>query len=166
MSAPFYIAHTTRGRTRIRWAGDTADRTGVAEIASQIAGMEGIDQAIPRTSTGSIIIEHEPTDWTALEPRLTRDLSLKFVPPPPVRPRTALGTINLGVDQVNGTLKAMNTDLGSVSVLVLLVLAITQAARGQVMGNAVSFLWYALNMANMARGAAGPAAGATADSIE
>lgn len=166
MSGLFYIAHTTRGRTRIRWAGNTADRAGVVEIASQIAALEGIDQAIPRTNTGSIIIEHDPTDWAALESRLVHDLSLKFVSPPLVQPRTAMDTINRGVDQVNGTLKGMNTDLASVSVLVLLILAVTQAARGQVMGNAVSFLWYALNTANMARGAAGPTAEATADSVE
>ena len=151
MSLPFFIAHTTEGRTRIRWSGDAAEKSGIIEIAEHIAGVPGVDQALPRTATGSIIIEHDQVQWPVLEPRILEQTALIFCSPP--RPPHGLQTLNIGLDKIDETLKGLNTDLSSVTVLLLTILAITQAARGQVMGNSMSFLWYALSIAAMSRNA-------------
>ena len=119
-------------------------------VAENIAAIEGVDQALPRPSTGSIVIEHEQTNWSSLEPEIADRLSLKFSTPVS-RPRTGMDTINQGIGQVNGALKTINTDLGSVTVLFLLILTVVQALRGQVLGNSGSYLWYALSIAMMAR---------------
>ena len=166
MSAAFYVAHTTSGRTRIRWAGDAPGKTGVGAIAETIAGIPGVDRASPRVTTGSIIIEHERTEWPEIESRLADTLYLQIHAPARAEPRTAANTLNHGYDRVNGALKAINIDLGSLSIFLLLILAITQAFRGQVMGSSVSFLWYALNMTMAARGTAGAAGDAGADMTE
>ena len=149
MTHAFYIAHTTLGRTRIRWAGDAYDKTRIREVADTIATIEGVDQALPRMATGSIIIEHDQAEWSILEPQITDRLSVEFTAP---ESRRGLDALNQGLDKVEGTLKGLNTDLPSMAVLLLTVLAITQALRGQVMGNAMSFLWYALSIASMTRG--------------
>lgn len=166
MTGTFYVAHATGGRTRIRWAGDSAQKADVVKIAADIADVEGIEQAIPRITTGSIIIAHEQTEWEPLQYRLSDQLSLAFVAPPPAEPRTAMDTIHRGLGHVNGALKGVNTDLGSVSVFMLLILAVAQAYRGQTMSSAASFLWYALNLANIARAPARPDADTAADMPE
>ena len=152
MSLAFQIAHTTSGRTRIKWADERDERARVIDIAGQIAAIEGVDQALPRPGTGSIIIEHEQVQWPQLESEHAGRLSIQFSAPAIPEPRTAMDTINRGIDQTNAMLKGINTDLGSVTVVLMLVLAVAQAYRGQVGGSSVSFLWYALSIATMARG--------------
>jgi hypothetical protein len=166
MTAAFYVAHATSGRTRIRWAGDAAEKGDVAEIAQNIAGIEGVDQASPRVTTGSIIIEHEQAEWPEIRSRLEDRLSLKIGPSAVAEPGTAIDTLNHGVDRINGALKGINTDLGSLSIFLLLVLAVTQAVRGQVMGSSVSFLWYAVTIIMTSRGTAGTAGDTATDTTE
>lgn len=150
MSLPFQIAHTTSGRTRIKWAGARDNKASVLAVAENIAAIEGVDQATPRLPTGSIVIEHEQAEWSSLEPEIADRLSLTFSKPVS-QPRTGMDTINQGIDQVNGALKTVNTDLGSVTVLLLLILTVAQALRGQVLSASGSYLWYALSIAMMAR---------------
>ncbi len=166
MSKAFYIAHTTNGRTRIKWAGDSSDKASIMEIAENIAAIPGVDQTVPRITTGSIIIEHEQADWPSVESLLSDRLALEFTTPALPEPRTGLDTINLGLDQMNTALKGMNTDLSSVTVFLLVMLAIAQALRGQVIGPSFSFLWYALSIATSARGTAVTTIDTTADIIE
>mgnify|MGYP001812480034 CR=1 FL=1 len=152
MTHTFYIAHTTSGRTRIRWAGDASDKASIRQVAENIAAIEGVDQALPRITTGSIIIEHDQAEWSDLEPQITDRLSVEITVP---QSRSGLALLNHELDKVDNTLKGINTDLPSVTVLLLIMLAITQALRGQVTGNSMSFLWYALSIASRTRGRAG-----------
>jgi hypothetical protein len=149
MTYVFTIAHATEGRTRIRWAGAVSEKAIISKLAESIAEIHDVDQATPRLTTGSIIIEHEHADWTAIESRLSGELSLVFQASP--APRSGVQVLNHGLDSVDATLKGMNLDLSSVTVILLLIMAIAQAARGQVTGNATSFLWYALSIASVAR---------------
>lgn len=154
MSHAFFIAHTTSGRTRIRWAGDVTEKAKVTELAADIAQVQGVDNALPRVNTGSIIIEHDNRDWSELEAQLTEKLPLTFITSAPSSPRyTGVARLNQGLDNVDETLKGMNMDLSSLSVLFLLVMAITQALRGQVAVSSASLLWYAFSVASRARGA-------------
>ena len=155
MTSAFYIAHATDGRTRIRWAGDTSEKTRILEIAENIADVPGVDKALPRITTGSIIIEHDEAEWPALEPLLADRLSLEFTKPAPPQSRSGLHSLNRGLDKVDEKLRSINTDLPSVAVFLLIMLAIAQALRGQVIGNSMSFIWYALSIATMTRGVSG-----------
>jgi hypothetical protein len=151
MTCAFYIAHSTDGRTRIRWHGDNSDKAGICEIAEHINQIPGVDRAAARIATGSIIIEHETAKWSAIEPQLTDKLSVEFSTPARKPANTGILALNKGLDQVDGALKGMNTDLRSLTVFMLVVLAITQALRGQVMVSSASLLWYAFSVASKAR---------------
>jgi hypothetical protein len=63
-------------------------------------------------------------------------------------------------------LKGMNTDLKSLTVFMLVVLAITQAMRGQVMVSSASLFWYALSVASKARNNAGETLETAGDAAE
>jgi len=154
MTDCFYIAHATDGRTRIRWAGEAEEKVAVIEVAEWIAAIEGVTRTAARLASGSIIIEHDETDWPTIESRLKEELSLQFTPPVTPTERNALEVINLGLDQINRSLKGLNTDLGSTTVFLLVMLAIYQALRGNVMVSSFSLLWYALSIAVMARNSA------------
>lgn len=151
MTLPFHIAHTTNGRTRIRWMGNASEKVVINDIAAQITQLEGVEQAVPRIATGSIIIEHDQATWSAIQTQLTDSLSLDFMTPAPVAAHTGLESLNRRLAQVDGTLKGMNTDLRSLTVFMLSILAITQALRGQVMVSSASLLWYAFSVASKAR---------------
>jgi hypothetical protein len=151
VSHDFYIAHATSGRTRIRWAGDASEKAGITRIAERIADLRGVSQASPRITTGSIIIEHERVAWSDIESQLISELSLQLGAPPQAAARSGLDALNLMLDRVDGTLKTMHTDLGSVTTLLLIIAAIAQAMRGQVSSSSMSYLWYALSMAAMSR---------------
>jgi hypothetical protein len=166
MTSTFYIAHSTDGRTRIRWDGDNSDKAVINEIAEHMTRIPGIDQAAPRIATGSIIIEHETIEWSAIEPQLTDKLSLEFTTPPRKPAITGIMALNKGLDQVDGALKGMNTDLRSLTVFMLVVLAITQALRGQVMVSSASLLWYALSVASKSRKKGAEALEASVDASE
>jgi hypothetical protein len=166
MTFAFNIAHTTDGRTRIRWAGDSTEIDHIRKIADGIAGIKGIERAIPRMRTGSIIIDHGGVKWSSLMPQLTEKLSLEFKSPAARRRLTGLETFNQGLHQVDETLKDMNTDLHSLTVIMLVVLSITQALRGQVMVSSGSLLWYAFSVASKARRAADSPPDITPDTTE
>jgi hypothetical protein len=126
----------------------------------------GIDQAVPRIATGSIIIEHETVKWSAIEPQLADKLSVEFTAPPREPAYTGIMALNKRIDQVDDTLKGLNTDLRSLTVFILVVLAITQATRGQVMVSATSLLWYAFSVASKARKGSGGTFEASANATE
>ena len=151
MTLPFYIAHATPVRTRIRWAGDTSERNRITALATDIEQLNGVVKAVPRITTGSIIIEHDETQWPSIQAELSEKLSLTFTSKPPAMQRSGVASLNKGLDDLDGALKKVNMDFDSATILMLSALAITQALRGQVMSSSASFLWYAFNLAAMAR---------------
>jgi len=151
MTSPFYIAHATPGRTRIRWAGDSAQKNIVSELATDIANIQGVDGAEPRIMTGSIIIKHDGQEWPTLQSQLTDLLSLQFTAAPPAIRRNGVQSFNDNIDNIDGALRHVNMDFNSFTLVILCALAIVQALRGQVMSSSVSVLWYAFTIASMVR---------------
>ncbi len=166
MTLAFYIAHTTIGRTRIRWAGDASEKSGIIGLAAKMETLDAIEKAEPREATGSIIIEHEQTEWSVLQPQLQEQFSLDFISTTPAVRRTGTQVLNQGLDSFDSALKNVNMDLGSVALVALSSMAIVQALRGQVTSPAGSYLWYALSLVAMARDKAGDAAANTAENID
>jgi hypothetical protein len=154
MTPTFYIAHSTPGRTRIRWAGDASEKNCITALATEIENLNGVVKAVPRITTGSIIIEHDEKEWPGLQTELNNKLSLNFTFTSPAMQRSGVESLNQGLDNLDGALKKVNMDFDSVTMLMLSALAIIQALRGQVMSSSVSFLWYAFTLSMMARGKA------------
>ncbi|MDJ0832105.1 MAG: hypothetical protein QNJ69_01195 [Gammaproteobacteria bacterium] len=154
MTLAFTIPHLTDGRTRIRWAGDDDEKYNIVEISGTINDLQGVDHSEPRMLTGSIIIEHPEVDWSTVKSQLTKQLSLQFIEPAPTQDLNAIASLNRGLDKIDGGLKTVNTDLQSLTVFLLAILAVIQAMRGQVMTNSISFLWYAISIAMVSRNTA------------
>ena len=151
MTAVFYVAHTSPGRTRIRWVGDAEEKASVLALAADIESLPEVDRAEPRITTGSIVIQHDGTEWPGLQAQLSDQLSISFAANPAAVKRNGAEALHHDIDLLDGALKRVNTDFDSITLLGLSVLAIIQALRGQVMSSSVSFLWYAFTLAMMAR---------------
>lgn len=153
MNLPFHIAHQSTGRTRIRWSGDREERDKVVDVAARVDQIEGVFTAEPRRLTGSIIIDHPEASWAELEAEIRSRGQIELAPLARSEsgPRTGLQAVSQGADRLNAALSEAgidNLDLKNLAFLVLVTLAIVQAARGQVMVSAVSLLWYAIDIAN------------------
>ena len=151
MSYSFNIAHAINGRTRIRWTGDVEDKYRVIEIASQLDEIIGIDKAIAKPVTGSIVIFHESTDWSDLQPRLEQVSQIDFSDKPVERKLTGVEVLNHSMDDLDASLRTRNLDLNSLTFLMVLGFALIQAWRGQVMVSSGSLLWMAYNLSAQAR---------------
>ena len=158
MSYPFTLQHSIAQRTRIRWAGDAADRATVEDLASRIETLPGINRTLARADTGSIIIEHDAIDPQTLLQRLVEELTIDLKVPLE-KTTTGLERFNQNLDSLERQMHKANIDLGSMTFLVLLVMAATQAMRGQVGVSAFSLLWYAMTVATKSRRTAEPRAG-------
>ena len=150
MSLVFYIAHTTHGRTRLGWAGDKEQKHRVNEVAKQLELIDGILSTEPRLTTGSIIIEHPETSWTEILPLVEQHGTIRFCPAPAQTPaRSGLQTLNTGLDRIDAVLRKETQngmDLRNLTFILLVMMALVQSLRGQVMVSAASFLWFALNV--------------------
>lgn len=146
MSTRFHIAHTTAGRTRLKADDvDALSRDALDSLSTALEGLSCVDRVEPRPRSGSIVLKH---------PRSAHDEVISAI---------GKAGINLtaGATDVQGERTASRrtplTDLSAppwfdpttASVLlaaVLLVLALRQASRGQIMVPAVSLVWYAFEL--------------------
>lgn len=164
MTLQFTLLHSLPERTRIRWAGDFDERAGVDDISSTIATIPGVTRVDARPATGSIVIEHEETNFDTLRARLAETVAIEFLELAPARQPAGLETIQRGYRRLDQRLGRTNVDLNSMTFLLMLVLAATQAARGNIGGSAVSFLWYALAIAKQSpRAESAPDGGSAAE---
>ncbi|MFW2371833.1 MAG: HMA2 domain-containing protein [Gammaproteobacteria bacterium] len=155
MSQRFYIAHHTQGRTRIRWASAANRKSDVLDIAQTLGELDGVEYAEARPATGSIIIEHPETEWSQLQASMEQQCDLYFSTAVESPVGNGIQSLKEQLDKLNSLLREQSnnqTDLKNLTVNMLLILAIIQAARGQVMGSAASFLWYALNITTRSTG--------------
>jgi len=144
----FYIAHQVEGRTRLRVTERLADPD---ILSDQVAGLEalpGVFTVKARPATGSLIIDHEGTAWADIAEQMEA-LDLAIVEAPQPAPTQGLQPLISMVNELDAGLRSStsgSTDLRSMTVLLILVLALTQALRGNIFGPTTSFLWYALNI--------------------
>ena len=151
MTLTFYIAHTSPGRTRIRWAGDASEKGRIIQLAAEIEKINAVVSADPRMTTGSIVIEHDGIEWSSLQTQLSDQLSMVFPPIAQPMKRSGAKALSQSIDNLDGALNKVNMDFDSLTLLMLSTFAIIQALRGQIIGSSSSFLWYAFNLAVMAR---------------
>lgn len=149
MSEPFIIAHTTVGRSRIRWGGKRAERAAVREVAERVKALEGVQGVVSRLTTGSIIIEHPGMEWPALAQQLSDSVGLSLVKEGEVIP-SGMELVRQGLDGADDFLRHVSDErleLRGLLFSLLVSLAITQMARGRIMAPASTLLWYALDLA-------------------
>lgn len=153
MTACCHVAHTSSGRTRLRLSGDDNEKSRILKLATAISELDAVTRIDTRLTTGSIIIEHPEIKWSNLVDAVKELLPVDFVsaPKPERTVESGLSALNSRLQEIDAFLKQSNAgelDLRTLTFLMLVSLAIVQAARGQVMVSAASLLWYALSVAS------------------
>jgi hypothetical protein len=149
VSLGFFVAHQTEGRTRLRLIEMPADPAAFAAAAERIAAIEQVAEVQPRLETGSLVILHPAMGPTALLQALpAAGIELQSEPERLARP--ALVPFRERLDRADGLVREVShgaADLRTLAFLAAGGLAVMQTLRGQTLGNAASFLWYAYNLA-------------------
>ena len=149
MSPSLFVAHQTATRTRVRLTDHKQRGTEVLlAVAEAVASLPGVEGAEPRPATGSIVIHHPERSGRESSSAL-RQLPFDWGEPPKPDLQPALSPLTTSMQEADGWLHA-NTggrvDLHTLIVIMMLSLALSQAARGNVMAPATSLLWYALDL--------------------
>lgn len=149
MSIAFYVAHQTEGRTRLRVVEMPEDAASFGAVAEAIAGLQGVEAVQPRAATGSLVVLHPLLAGAALLESLRQaGVALQSEPQPASRP--ALVPFRERLHRADSLVREVtqgSADLRTLAFLAAGGLAVMQMMRGQALGNAASFFWYAYNLA-------------------
>lgn len=149
MSPGFFVAHQTEGRTRLRVIEMPADPASFAAAAERIAAVGQVAEVQPRLDTGSMVILHPAMGPAALLQALPA-AGIELQPEPERLARPALAPFRERLDRADTLVRDVSqgsADLRTLAFLAAGGLALMQTLRGQTLGNAASFLWYAYNLA-------------------
>ncbi|MGD2118127.1 MAG: hypothetical protein PVG66_07200 [Chromatiales bacterium] len=148
MISHWYIAHQTTGRTRLRAQQYAKDIEALLATAATITAFDGIDQVVPKSMTGSLIIEHEELPWTQLHEQLQAN-GIVIGEPPPVAPGDPLKAIAAFGESLNQGLTEYSDNRVNMQTLMfglVMVAAAVQISRGQIFGSAATLLWHGYEM--------------------
>lgn len=149
---PARLVHRLPGRVRLKIDGRRGDRAWFDATALELSLLEGILAVDANPLTGSLLIRHEGPLERLLrelaERGLLRVASLELQEIPLAR---RLAQRAAAVDEGLRRASAGELDLAGAALLGLLLLALVQAARGQLAGPAVSLVWYASSLARGGR---------------
>jgi hypothetical protein len=132
------IEHRLPGRMRLRLPGMRGDREYFNEMKDALSAVSGIGIVTVAPETASILLEDVTLGDDALE-QMARELGWFRIRPTPGRARHAPAARAALTGRGSGIVGEMRPSL----VLILLGLAIVQAARGHLMVPALSLLWFA-----------------------
>lgn len=149
------VVHALPGRLRLRIPEHRNEPDYFAALEEQLGGCPGVTALRSNHRTGSVLVHHDPGHdmdailrWAAEHGLFTTEG--QPAPSPTLRAVAQRGLARLDLrllDQSGGT-----TDTPSLLMVVLLVLTLVQAARGQVLGSASTMLWYAFTLMRDQRG--------------
>lgn len=138
------LVHRLPGRLRLRVEARRGDREWLDRLALDLAQVEGVRGVETNASTASLLVRHDGPTGALLERiRGLGLVRLDTLEPsePPMRERLAGRLARLDRDLARATRGEL--DLEGAALLGLLLLALVQAARGRLVGPALSLLWYA-----------------------
>lgn len=145
-----YLAHEIPGRLRLKIPEKRGDTAYFARLAEQVTQCPGVLDAAGKAHTGSLLVLHSSGTSTAdIAAYAKRSGLFSLTAKPTVFPQTLLQHATAGANILDRGLSAASCgflDLPSALLLTLVVLAIRQAAQGQVLIPAFSLLWYALEL--------------------
>jgi hypothetical protein len=146
-----HIVHRLRGRLRLKIPEKRWDKEWLAETASQLRKLRGVDKVDLSSVSGSLLIHHQPD--AAVEQRLKGSKRFRVIDVPISDP-PLLDRVADGVHRSNRALERRTggrTNLRTLLILVLVILAFVQTLRGRVMVPAISLLLFAAQLALMAK---------------
>ncbi len=158
MTATAFICHAIPGRMRLKIPSKKGDQLYFEQLVERLADLETIDGIKARALTGSLVIAYSgdihktlqkkgiEEGWFELkkstaDARETMDKSLFSLP-------------HTVFENVNSELRVMSyglVDLPHLALFTLLLLALRQLLRGQIVGPALSLLWSAFQLVYLFR---------------
>lgn len=145
---PARLVHRLPGRVRLKIDGKRGDRAWFDALALELSLSEGILAVDANPLTGSLLIRHEgPLERLLGELAERGSLHVASLEPQEIPLGRRLAQRAAAVDESLRRASAGELDLAGAALLGLLLLALVQAARGQLAGPAVSLLWYASSLA-------------------
>lgn len=145
MPSQAHLVHRARGRLRLRIPERRHDRAFFAELEERLLALPGVTAVSANPETAGVLIltaaDPAPDPVPAIDS--TGLVRVVDTPPPPPPALDTLRGLARRVDQSLDEFSDGALDLSSLAVHVLLVLAIRQAAKGQILGSAASLFWYA-----------------------
>jgi hypothetical protein len=150
LSLACHVAHQTEGRTRLRVLEMPPEAESFSGAARRIAELAGVEAVRPRITTGSLVILHPALSGQALLDALA-EAGVELAERPQAVARPALVPLRERLDRADTLVREASqgsADLHTLGFLALGGLAVMQMMRGQTLGNASSFLWYAFHMLN------------------
>lgn len=146
-----HIVHRLRRRVRLKVPDKRRDTDWFAQTASLLAQVAGVRNVEIHTLSGSLLIHHQPD--AGLEERLASTglflVTDELVASPPV-----LDPIMDGIYRSHRKLERRTggrANLQTVLIGLLVLGAVVQTLRGQVMAPAISLIWYAASLAMAAK---------------
>ena len=146
-----HIVHRLRGRLRLKIPEKRWDKEWLSEAASQLEKLGGVDKVDVSAVSGSLLIHHQPD--AAVEQRLSGPGLFQIIDVPISDP-PLLDRVADGIHRSDRALQrrtAGRTNLRTLLILVLVILAFVQTLRGRVMVPAISLLLFAAQLALMAK---------------
>ncbi|MDW8370412.1 MAG: hypothetical protein RMK81_09075 [Geminicoccaceae bacterium] len=149
---PARLVHRLPGRVRLKIDAKRGDRAWFDALALELSLLEGIRSVDANPRTASLLIHHEGPLERLLDELAERGLlRVASLEPQEIPLARRLAERAAAVDAGLRRATAGELDLGGAALLGLLLLALVQAARGQLAGPAVSLLWYASSLARSGR---------------
>ena len=147
------VVHRARGRLRLRVPGRRHDEGFFAGLSGRLAVLPGVIGVSANPATAGLLLlldpasDHDPVSAIAAAGLLEVVEQGPVLSPALSGLRRASDRLDLGLAEATGGI----ADLRTLTFVLLLALALHQAARGQLLVPAASLLWYAFDLIRFAR---------------
>lgn len=152
-----HAVHRTAGRLRLRIPEHRHDAAYFTTLTRRLAGLPGILAVAANPETAGVLLRLDPTPGTDPVAMIQGAGLLRIIEGPPALSPALIG-IRRAADRLDQALDGLtggSGDLRTLAFAVLVILALRQTTRGQLMAPAVTLLWYAFDLMRFARPAPG-----------
>jgi hypothetical protein len=158
MTTAAYVAHALPGRIRIKVPACRGQETVLAGFAEILSRAEGVLEVVANPRTGSLLVHHTARVGVGdIGAFAARHRLFRLAEPVLPVPRDVPEMVRLGGATLNAGLRSLThgeVDIRTASFVALVVMALIQLARGQVMAPATTLLWTAYELVDGRRGSA------------
>jgi hypothetical protein len=154
MSEAAYIVHQISGRVRLRIKTRRQDQAYFDELRGRLESLDCIETVRVNSNTGSIILRHPARPYAEVEAAM-RQLGLFEIATQAEPPTPALAPLLSGISRIDQLIdeeSAGVVNLRTFAVVAVILLAVRQIRRGELLGPALPMLWNALELAGRFNG--------------
>lgn len=152
MTTLAWVVHQTAERLRLRIPDRRYDEPWFADLGHRLAGLPGVRAVRVNAQTAGVLLRLDPATGRDQLAHIVSAGLLRIAGEGPVLSPSLAG-LRRAVDRLDHALARVtggHGDVRTLTFILLLILALTQAARGQVLAPATSLLWYAYDLVRFA----------------